>query len=56
MFKGHSFVFRRAWLKRVLGDIPPGKRIFDAGAGELQNKVLCAHLEYVSQDFCQYKG
>jgi SAM-dependent methyltransferase len=31
-------------------------RILDAGAGELRNKPLCAHLNYVSQDVCQYEG
>ncbi|SCY90363.1 class I SAM-dependent methyltransferase [Desulfoluna spongiiphila] len=44
------------WLKKVLSDIPNGKRILDAGAGELRNRPLCFHLDYVSQDFCQYDG
>ena len=47
---------RQAWLSRVLGSIPPGSRILDAGAGELQNRKHCGHLEYVSQDFGQYTG
>lgn len=49
-------VERDAWLKRALRDIPAGQRILDAGAGELQYKKFCAHLEYVSQDFAQYDG
>lgn len=47
---------RQAWLKSTLARIPSGGRILDAGAGELKNKPLCAHLRYVSQDFCQYDG
>ena len=31
-------------------------RILDAGAGELRNKPLCKHLNYVSQDFARYDG
>jgi len=47
---------RQAWLKKTLADIPSGSRILDAGAGELRKKPLCDHLEYVSQDLCQYDG
>lgn len=47
---------RLAWLERHLNSLPPGTKILDAGAGELRNKKFCAHLNYVSQDFCQYEG
>jgi len=47
---------RDAWLERTLASIPAGRRILDAGAGQLQYKPLCAHLDYVSQDFGQYDG
>lgn len=47
---------RQAWLKRTLTGLPAGLRLLDAGAGELQNRKHCMHLEYVSQDFCQYEG
>jgi ubiquinone/menaquinone biosynthesis C-methylase UbiE len=47
---------REDWLKNVLIKIPRGKRILDAGAGELQYKKFCSHLEYTSQDFGQYNG
>lgn len=47
---------RAAWLAATLRDLPAGYRILDAGAGELRNKPLCSHLNYVSQDFGQYKG
>lgn len=44
------------WLKNALENIPDGARILDAGAGELQFKNFCSHLQYVSQDFAQYDG
>lgn len=47
---------REVWLKRTLKKIPKGKKILDAGAGELQYKKFCTHLNYVSQDFAQYDG
>ena len=47
---------RQQWLAQTLAAIPSGLRILDAGAGELRNKPLCAHLSYVSQDVCQYDG
>ncbi|MBU4376148.1 MAG: class I SAM-dependent methyltransferase [Candidatus Omnitrophica bacterium] len=47
---------RQAWLKKALAGIPAGFRILDAGAGRLDNKPLCSHLVYVSQDFCRYDG
>ncbi|MDD2734698.1 MAG: methyltransferase domain-containing protein [Desulfuromonadaceae bacterium] len=47
---------REAWLEDALKSIPAGSRILDAGAGELQYKRFCAHLNYVSQDFAQYDG
>lgn len=47
---------RDNWLNNVISAIPARQKILDAGAGELQNKTLCQHLDYVSQDFCQYEG
>ena len=47
---------RRIWLRERLSRLPQGLRILDAGAGELANKDLCAHLRYVSQDFGRYEG
>ena len=47
---------RDNWIKKTLGKIPAGKKILDAGAGELRYKEFCSHLDYVSQDFCQYDG
>ena len=47
---------RNKWLEKTLNAIPKGLRILDAGAGELRNKPKCSHLNYVSQDVCQYEG
>lgn len=47
---------RQSWLKKTLAAVPSGQRLLDAGAGELQNRKLCHHLQYVSQDVCQYNG
>jgi len=47
---------RDAWLEKTLRNISCGSRILDAGAGELQYKPFCQHLDYVSQDFAQYNG
>lgn len=47
---------RERWLESTLAKAPNGSRILDAGAGELQYKRFCKHLDYVSQDFAQYDG
>ena len=47
---------REDWLREALALIPKGSRILDAGAGELQYKTFCKHLDYVSQDFGKYDG
>lgn len=52
----HNIDAREKWLEKTLKSIPRGKKILDAGAGELQYKRFCEHLEYVSQDFAQYTG
>jgi SAM-dependent methyltransferase len=56
MFKNTNEIDRQTWLKKTIAAVPVGSRLLDAGAGELQNRHLCKHLEYVSQDFCQYEG
>jgi len=56
MFENINELNRQEWLKKTLASLPAGSRVLDAGAGELQNRLHCAHLEYVSQDFCQYEG
>jgi 2-polyprenyl-3-methyl-5-hydroxy-6-metoxy-1,4-benzoquinol methylase len=47
---------RSLWIETVLRRIPAGKRILDAGCGEQPYRKLCAHLEYVGQDFVRYDG
>ena len=47
-------VNRQMWVKTQLESLPPGLKILDAGAGEMQYKKYCSHLNYVSQDFAQY--
>ncbi|MBL0356229.1 MAG: methyltransferase domain-containing protein [Chitinophagaceae bacterium] len=47
---------RLEWLETALKKIPAGSRILDAGAGELDQKKYCSHLNYVSQDFGKYDG
>jgi ubiquinone/menaquinone biosynthesis C-methylase UbiE len=47
---------RLKWISTQLAQIPRGRTVLDAGAGEQQNKVFCGHLNYVSQDFCEYQG
>ncbi|MCR2745218.1 class I SAM-dependent methyltransferase [Limnobacter parvus] len=55
-FKDINEINRQAWLRKILNGLPAGVRLLDAGAGELRNRRYCEHLEYVSQDFCQYHG
>jgi ubiquinone/menaquinone biosynthesis C-methylase UbiE len=47
---------RVAWAEQALKRLPPGLKLLGAGAGELSLKQYCKHLNYVSQDFCQYEG
>ncbi|MDQ3047279.1 MAG: methyltransferase domain-containing protein [Bacteroidota bacterium] len=46
---------RIQWLEKTLKKIPANSRILDAGAGEQQFRKFCTHLDYISQDFAQYK-
>jgi ubiquinone/menaquinone biosynthesis C-methylase UbiE len=56
VYTTHNLKNRERWLEQTLAKIPAGSRILDAGAGELQYKKFCQHLNYVSQDFAQYEG
>jgi ubiquinone/menaquinone biosynthesis C-methylase UbiE len=47
---------RVSWVIDQLKRLPKDTRLLDAGAGELRFKQFCGHLNYVSQDFAQYKG
>ncbi len=56
LYRNNNEIARKTWLQNTLAQIPAGMKLLDAGAGELSNRIYCNHLEYVSQDFCQYKG
>ena len=47
---------RSDWVRNTLENLPAGESLLDAGAGWLRNKPFCTHLNYKSQDFCQYDG
>lgn len=47
---------RDKWVKAALSRLPAGLRLLDVGAGQQRYRSYCAHLRYVSQDFCQYNG
>lgn len=47
---------RDKWVIKKLGDIPKESSILDVGAGTCKYKKYCSHLNYTSQDFCEYKG
>lgn len=55
-YQNQNDINRQVWLKKTLEHLPQGTKILDAGAGELRNKSLCQHMNYVSQDFCMYEG
>lgn len=55
MFKVDNANKRHEWVRNVLASLEPGK-LLDVGAGEGIYREYCQHLEYVSQDFCQYDG
>ena len=43
------------WIEEKLKELPYGK-IIDVGAGEQRLRKYCEHLEYISQDICEYDG
>lgn len=47
---------RDAWLIEKINNIPSGKKILDAGAGEARLKKYCSHLEYTAQEIALYDG
>lgn len=52
----HNQISREIWLQNILLQVPKNNKILDAGAGEMQYKKFCEHLNYTSQDFCEYNG
>lgn len=53
---GYNLDNRNNWIKKALEALPEGGHILDAGAGEMPYKKYCSHLQYTSQDFCEYDG
>lgn len=47
---------REQWVLNALQRVPAGFKLLDAGAGQQRYRNYCSHLQYVSQDFCQYDG
>ena len=47
---------RDEWVERQLRSLPPGTKLIDIGAGPSRYRKFCTHLQYTSQDFCQYDG
>lgn len=51
-----NFENRRKFIVDFLQSLPTNSKIIDVGAGLMPFKKYCNHLEYVSQDFGEYKG
>ena len=51
----NSDIEREQWVRSILESLPKGN-LLDCGAGECKYKDSCSHLNYVSQDFCQFDG
>lgn len=49
-------ILRDEWVISKLKSIGGGQTLLDAGAGEQRYRKYCTHLQYKSQDFCQYDG
>jgi ubiquinone/menaquinone biosynthesis C-methylase UbiE len=47
---------RQAFVIKFLKSLPAGTKLLDVGAGTQRYKKYASHLNYVSQDFCQYDG
>lgn len=47
---------RVSWVINKLQEIPEGQLLLDACADGSRYKRYCAHLNYVSQDFCKYSN
>lgn len=51
-----SVLNRDRFIEKTLTNLKRDLRILDAGAGECKYKKYCNHLDYVSQDVCEYDG
>jgi len=51
-----SVINRDNFIKKTLINQNKNLRILDAGAGECKYRKYCKHLNYLSQDVCEYDG
>ena len=47
---------RDQWVKNALAQLTTDVKILDVGAGQMKYRSACQHVQYTSQDFCQYDG
>ncbi len=47
---------RDKFVASIAGQLSPGAKVLDAGAGPCRYKPLFQHCQYESQDFAQYRG
>ena len=54
--RNSSRTYLRRFLERAAGEVEPGQRVLDAGAGRAQYRGLFAHAHYETADFMAVKG
>jgi SAM-dependent methyltransferase len=54
--RNSSRTYLRRFLERAAGEVAPGARVLDAGAGRAQYRGLFAHAHYETADFLAVKG
>ena len=47
-------IVRQQWIINKLKEIPAGKVLLDAGAGQMRYADACSHLKYIAQDLGEY--
>lgn len=47
---------KEKWVQQFLRDLPSAARLLDVGAGTQKYRQYASHINYVSQDSCQYDG
>jgi ubiquinone/menaquinone biosynthesis C-methylase UbiE len=54
--RNSSRTYLRRFLARAAGEVRPGQRVLDAGAGRAQYRGLFAHARYETADFMAVQG
>ncbi len=49
-------IVRQQWIINKLKEIPAGKVLLDAGAGQMRYADACSHLKYIAQDLGEYSS